>query len=172
MKRPSRNSGFTLFELVLVLILLAAAASLVAPRALKLHERRLDANLRQAHAMARHARSLAVTRGAASRIMFDDNDGRFWIEIEKDPFERPGEFEAPGDEWGTGIRLMEGVRFETLETDAVTFRPDGTSDDAVIVLAAGEEERKGLEIRGATGTSRVLEGDELLYFEWKLAEGR
>jgi prepilin-type N-terminal cleavage/methylation domain-containing protein len=166
------KTGFTLFELILVLILLALAVGIVAPRALPLAEHRLDSNLGEAHAMARHARALAVTRGFSTRIRFDANDRRFWLEIESDPLDHPGTFEDTGDEWGRGIALREGVEFVGLERDEVTFLPDGTAEDAVIMLIDGEDNRKALEIRGATGLSRVVEGEEMDYILWQRQEDR
>jgi len=167
-----RRAGFTLFELVLVLILMALAASVVAPRAVHLSGRRMDTGIRQAHALARRARDLAVTKGLSSRICFNANDRRFWLEVESDPFLNPGAFEPPGDEWGRGIGLLEGVEFQSIDKDTVTFRPDGSAEDALVVLTETGGERKGLEIRGITGLSRVLEDDELDYFIWKQIVGK
>ena len=168
----SPKAGFTLFELILVLILIALAASIVAPRALPLAEHRLDSNLGEAHAMARHARSLAVTRGHATRMHFDANDRRLWLEVESDPLDAPGVFEDPGDEWGRGIGLREGVEFVALDVDTATFLPDGTAEDAILVFIDAEDTRKGLEIRAATGLSRVVDGEELDYLLWLKQEER
>ncbi|MHC4597749.1 MAG: prepilin-type N-terminal cleavage/methylation domain-containing protein [Planctomycetota bacterium] len=172
MRKHHPKAGFTLFELILVLILLALAVGIVAPRALPLAEHRLDSNLGEAHAMARHARALAVTRGYSTRIHFDANDRRLWLEIEFDPLDNPGAFENSGDEWGQGVGLREGVEFDGLDTDTVTFLSDGTAEDAVIVLVDAEENRKALEIRGVTGLSRVVEGDEMDYLLWLRQEDR
>ncbi|MHC4779482.1 MAG: prepilin-type N-terminal cleavage/methylation domain-containing protein [Planctomycetota bacterium] len=165
-----RQAGFTLFELILVLILLAIAVGVVGPRALPLAEHRMDSTLREAHAMARHARALAVTRGFSTRIHFDPNERRFWLEIEADPLGEPGTFTNPGDEWGMGVLLREGVEFDSLDADSVTFRPDGTAEDALIVLKEPEGERKALEIRGVTGLSRVVEGGEMEYLAYRNTE--
>ncbi|MHC5039603.1 MAG: GspH/FimT family pseudopilin [Planctomycetota bacterium] len=171
MRSPSTTGrGFTLFELVLVLLLLALAASIVAPGALYLSERRMDASLRNAHAMARHARSLAVTRGIATRMCIDSDARRFWLEIENDPFNHPGVFESVGDEWGEGIQLLETVRFDFVDVDQITFRPDGTAEDALIILAETNGERRGLEVRGITGLSRILEGEEMDYLAGRMAD--
>jgi len=162
MKSPFlERRGFTLFELVLVLLLISLAAALVAPRAVSLSERRMEASARDMHAMARRARSVAVTRGITARMNFDAEAGSFWLEIEEDPFEAPGVFERAWGAWGEGMRLGEGVSFAEPPPESVLFKPDGSAQDSLVVITDGEGGRIGLEIRGATGLSRVVEGEEL-----------
>jgi prepilin-type N-terminal cleavage/methylation domain-containing protein len=157
-----RRAGFTLFELLLVLVLLALGTALVAPRIAPLAGRRMDSAIRQVHSAARHARSIAVTRGTGARLCFDAGARRWWLETETDPFGSPGLFEPPGDEWGAGAVLPEGVEFESLPAETVPFRPDGTAEDALVVFA-GAGERRALEVRGYTGLSRILEEEEMGY---------
>lgn len=167
-----REGGFTLFELVLVLIVLALTATFVGPRVLRLADKRLDAAVRNAYALARHARSLAVTKGVSVKLCCDADEGRCWIEVEQDPFGRPDAFAPPGDEWGQGFRVAEDLRFTSYDVSEVVFRPDGTAADALIVLAEIDgPERKGLRIRGVTGLARVLEDDELAAVELEFAAG-
>lgn len=164
------RGGFTLFELVLVLLLMAIAATLVAPRALPLSGRRLDAAVVQAHALARHARNNAVTKGTAVRLRFDAFERRFWIETETDPVLQPGVFEPPGDEWGQGVLLPEGVEIEQADPETVDFEPDGRADECLVVFSAAGDERVGLFIRAATGLSRVVDGEELEYRQRQRAD--
>jgi prepilin-type N-terminal cleavage/methylation domain-containing protein len=158
-----RDAGFTLVELILVLLLIALGSAFVIPRAAPLAGRRMDASMRQVLAASRHARSLAVTSGAGARLCVDAGERRWWLEVETDPFENPGVYEAPGDEWGAGATLPEGVSLEDPGTEAVRFRPDGTADDALLVFAGADGERRAVEIRGLTGLSRILEEEEMEY---------
>ncbi len=164
-RSTSAPAGFTLFELVLVLVLMTVAASLIMPNALSLTEKRLDVTVRNAYAMARHARDLAVTGGAKTRIHFDPVEQRFWLETENDPFQNPGVFSAPSDEWGEGFAPGAKVRMSHVDDTEVVFQPDGTAEDALIAFASESGEEKALEIRGMTGLSRVLEGEELDYVQ-------
>jgi hypothetical protein len=127
----------------------------------------MDAALRQVHSAARHARSLAVTRGAGARLRFDAAARRWWLETETDPFGSPGVFTPPGDEWGAGAVLPKGVEFEA-PPETVAFRPDGTAEDALVVFT-GAGERRALEVRGYTGLSRILEEEEM---DYRMANGR
>lgn len=166
--RPSRQRGFTLFELLLVLVILSLTAAIIAPKTSALSSRRMDACVRQVFAMARHARAQAVTRGLKTRIQINRFDRRVWFEIEQEPFDSPGEFTAPGDAWGEGVTLPEGVEFASVDAETVTFGPDGTAEDARIGFRDKTGEERAVEIRGVTGLSRVLDVEEL---NWQADRG-
>ena len=163
MNRNSRR-GFTLLELILVMIVIFALATVVAPRFSDFFPSfQVRKNSEHLLAWARKARSDAATVGLRQRLMFDTEHKKYWIEYEARPIKEPGTFRLLGGSW-TEEQLPEAVIFDTIdgaEADPsrsgfryVEFRPDGTSTEATIILSNGSGDRSTLRVEGAT--SRVF----------------
>jgi general secretion pathway protein H len=142
-RRPGRG-GFTLVELVVVLAIMAMGAALVLP---SLSGPLESARFRQGGAELKAAMTQARARAAAS--------GRIRaVRIDLDR----GEYGIPAD--NVGRALPEGVRVASVSAPGVKvergvvdvrFFPDGSADDAEVVLADGADSRITLRVDPLTG---------------------
>jgi Tfp pilus assembly protein FimT len=150
----------TLLELILVMMVLFVLAAVVAPRFSDsfpaLQVRKTADHLL---AWARKARSDAATTGLRQRLVIDSQKRKFWIEVEADPFKNPGKFVLVRGAWDEET-LAEEIVFESLEgferdgqKASLEFRPDGTSEDATLVVANERGDRRTIKVVGAS--SRV-----------------
>ncbi len=96
---PPSLRGFTLIELILVLVMSAFLYSLVAPAITSTTGLRLKTTVRRLAAGLRFARSQAVITGNTYQVLFDLDNGAMAIEpVEKEtPYARGGPGEGAGD---------------------------------------------------------------------------
>ncbi|HLY74704.1 MAG TPA: prepilin-type N-terminal cleavage/methylation domain-containing protein [Planctomycetota bacterium] len=155
-----RPGGFTLIELVLVMIVIFTVATVVAPRLTDFFPSfQVRKTSQRLFAWARKARADAATTGLRHRLLLDPQAQKYWIEYEARPFKEPGKFVVLGGSWGEE-RFPDAVRYESIdgaETDSsrsgcryVEFRPDGTSTEATIQIADDRNDRSVLRVEGAS----------------------
>ncbi|MBI3856188.1 MAG: prepilin-type N-terminal cleavage/methylation domain-containing protein [Planctomycetes bacterium] len=155
-----RRAGFTLIELILVMIVIFTLATVVAPRFSDFFPAfQVRKSTEQLFAWSRKARADAALTGIRQRLILDLAKRRYWIEYEARPIKEPGKFTALSGAW-TPETLPEAVAFESAEgaeTDPsnaslryIEFRPDGSSSEATVVLSNDSGDRQTLRIEGAT----------------------
>lgn len=158
-----RNAGFTLVELLLVVMILATTAALVAPsfRGFYAGRQLADAAARLS-VLLRRARTKAATEQLRVRLNIDPDSRIYWLTVEADPFGAPGAFVPPGDAWGRRFTLPNGVQLSRVTIDGedaepvafestsaasasawtpesgsayrIAFEPGGAAPDAVITI--------------------------------------
>lgn len=162
--RVRGRRGFTLIELVVVMLLLAVVATISIPRALK-STPRSQVNL-AARALTRDLELLRMRAIAAKRsvqVRFDASQGFYTAFIDESP-DRSGEMrETASEVQGTGlitrgsvdgvpgVRLPRGVVFGV---GAASGGPDGASASEAIELEGGRvrfDERGSISPYGAGG---------------------
>lgn len=162
----SKRRGYTVLELMLVVVIIVAAASITFPLASYLLERnRVSAALDQVKGRWIKLRSLAMEQGRAYTFKATDGTGQYRIEPDQDV-----ELSADADDepWIEDGQLPEGVIFvkdpAVLRNSTppsgggspepvVTFLPDGTaSSDALLIVGVPGQVPRGLRVRGLTGT--------------------
>lgn len=167
-----RRGGFTLIELILVMIVLFTIATIVAPRFSDFFPSfQVRKSSERILAWARKARADAAVTGVRQRLVIDPSNRKFWIEYEARPMKEPGKFTLLAGAWGEES-MPEGVEFESIE-DAdsdpsrggmkfVEFRPDGTSSEATIVLSNDSGDRQTVRVEAATSKVyiKALEGTQ------------
>jgi len=129
---PWDRRGFTLIELILVLTLLAVAASLIAPRLSGfVRGRALDSEARRLLSVTRAAQSRAVSEGMPMLLWVDAKQGAYGVEKEgtaehTDP--KALEFSVDGN---VQIAVMNLASSATMlrNLPAIRFLPDGTIDE-------------------------------------------
>lgn len=169
-KTPGRRNGFTLIELILVMIVIFTVATVVAPRLTDFFPSfQVRKTSQRLFAWARKARADAATTGLRHRLLLDPQSEKYWIEYEARPVKEPGKFVLLSGSWGEE-QFPDRVRFETIEgaeTDTtrsrcryVEFRPDGTSSEATITVANDRNDRSVLRVEGATSKVYIQTQEE------------
>lgn len=143
--RHARRIGFTLIELILVMLVLCIILGMAVPqlRGFLSGSAARDATT-QVMALAQYARAKSAAEGVVYRLSFDLSNGEYWLSA--DAADGTGEFASLGNDFGQTFKLPEGMKvaLERIGTNTTTsrtasssdieFRPDGTSDAVVIRL--------------------------------------
>jgi prepilin-type N-terminal cleavage/methylation domain-containing protein len=150
------QAGFTLLELLLVLLILAVVVGMSIPR-FRHTFRYLQLQL-FASDVARvftYANRRAVARGETLRIHFDVEGRRFWLLRATEA--SPGvEFERIAGKLGRGLSVP-GAIFLDSRAREVTFYPDGRADPFEMLIIEDQEERYRLVTDAWTGRVKLLE---------------
>ena len=139
----SAPAGFTLIELVLVLLILAVLVAMAAPslRGFLAGRQAADAAL-NVLSLTRWARTEAISQGHPCRLNIEG--GAYWLTVQQ-----AGAYVAPGSEMGRRFALPEGASAGFLAADGqkapahVQFYPSGRCDTATIEL----RDRDGQSLR-------------------------
>ncbi|MBP8255903.1 MAG: GspH/FimT family pseudopilin [Opitutaceae bacterium] len=140
-KRTSRErAGFTLIELILVMALLAIAASLAAPQMASFFRgRTLDQEARRLLSLTHYAQSRAVTEGYPMLLWIDPASGQYGLEIQSgyvSEDDRSVQYEVDPTISMETVASTAPAPYEDeeLATDTtqegILFRPDGLVDSS------------------------------------------
>ena len=157
MKARSRLEGFTLIELIIVLVILSVITALVAPKLTQsLSRMNVESTARRVASALRLARSLAVTEKVPYGAMFDMNADMLTVI----PYQRTPEEEDTLESEANytlsprvymltdGVHLKEGVALngETVTTGAfqMAFFPGGGTSGGEVVL--GDDEGRSFSV--------------------------
>jgi len=100
--------GFTLFELLIVMVLVAIAMGIAAPTlGLFTGSRHIKNSSACFLALADYGRSQAISEGRPYRLNIDTEKGIFWLTVQAN-----GDFEMLGSEMGREFLLPEGVEIK------------------------------------------------------------
>lgn len=161
------NRGFTLAELILVVILLTLVIGIVAPRfSDTIPAARLSRAGTEMHAVIQKVRADAVILVRSYQLNLDPDAGAYWVTVEEDPLKAPGEYVQAGGPLRDVFQLPSGVVFGTISGAPAsttgtgylfTFKPDGTVEGGSIVLSIPDGPSRTLTIDGATSNVEVSE---------------
>jgi prepilin-type N-terminal cleavage/methylation domain-containing protein len=122
MRRPAthpRAAGFTLIELVLVMLVIAVIAAIIVPSMLSFAAgRRTQDGVAMVLALSNFARTQAVSEGTVYRVNFDGNARTVWVTKQVD-----GEFVPATGDYGQHFTLPQGVRMSAQVTAASVAVP-------------------------------------------------
>jgi len=152
--RQSHPRGFTLLELILVLVLVSALLALAAP-SLRRFARARETTDAASHllALTHLARSQAVAQAQVWRLNIDPDAATYWLTVQQ-----AGAFVNPQREYGRLFRFPAGVSVTVDGSETpdgmpyVQFYPDGRSDPATIELA--DPDGKALQVSCPTLSER------------------
>jgi len=145
-----QGNGFTLFELLVVLVIAGILLAIVVPRLDgTLETLELRSAAREVHGALRQTRALAQVAGEPVPWTLDVRENRFWIGSE-------------GDRRGKALDPRIALSLYTAEQTVITedrasilFYPDGTASGGEIRLALGDR-HIDIHVNWLTGRSRVL----------------
>lgn len=121
-----RARGFTLLELVLVMLVMSIAVAVAAPSLRNfIHGRKSADAAAHVIALGQYARTQAVSTGAVYRLNVDTSSGGYWLTAQ-----RGAGFAELGNEFGRHFGFPEGTAAQWLSTaagqrDYIDFHPDG-----------------------------------------------
>ena len=134
--QSERSVGFTLLELILVMVILSTVLAMAAPSLRGFFaSRQIQDAAAQILALTQFARSQAVSEGTTYRLNFDPDEATYWLTANQS-----GAFEELGVEFGRVFELPKDteLELENVERDGgesyVAFEPQGTVTPATIKL--------------------------------------
>lgn len=160
--------GFTLLELLVVLVIISLIAGFVGPRlGGSLTRLQLKTGTKKVASALRYARSQAASRCTPYVALLDFEDSTTTIQVhrpETDGEESATEADDLHNPRPRHFRLPEGVRFDQAisgdeEWDAgifvIGFYPDGASTGGRVILADEKDRRYAIDVDFITGTVTV-----------------
>jgi general secretion pathway protein H len=180
-KPVTGSKGFTLIELIVVLVIISLMTALVTPRLIgSLTKMNLKTSAQKISSFLRYARSQAVSEQTVYHAVFDFENNSMYIKNEKPPDEQDTYFKAEIESAETdnsksgrsGIQsyiFPEGVVIKKAiianeEIDSgsfnIIFYPAGSSSGGIVVLMDEKERRYQINIDFITGIISLSEPDE------------
>ena len=165
MRRSSHNFGFTLMELVLVLVVIAICAAISAPNLRGFARGRTLPNTATAlMTTARWCRVQALSDGVEYRLNLDAAASKWWVTKDDGT---GANFTDVTDDLGREYAMPEGVTISDITFQGqmpaadvgtyISFRPGGKTDAAKITLSSGDF-TVVVGCDTPLGSYRVLEG--------------
>ncbi len=181
-RRARARSGFTLIEIMAVVLILLMIAAIVIPRVSLIASQAALDDAKQLAATLDFAREKAIALGRAHRVVLDLDHAQYWIEAQPPPATTPpilawAELEelplvAPRTNTRefTALRgsqptpLDANVHITAVENESsqaneglaqIAFEPDGATSAAQIWLTAGDDVRVRIEIAALADPTRV-----------------
>jgi type II secretion system protein H len=163
---PGRQRGFTMIELVVVLLIITLSAALVTPSLSRFSKSiELKGAAQKVSVILRYYRSEAVHRGTVYQVLFNSETRE--VKVQSIEPEEATEKENKGEKTFTKSYILpEGVQIKEVEAPdpqfpsdfpAIEFYPNGGSNGGTILLDT--QNRKGFKIKVnfLTGTVKIEE---------------
>ncbi len=161
-KRPS--SGFTLLELVVVLVILAGVAALVAPRLVFLQDMALRNSSRRVVTLLRYLDERAVATKRYYRLKINLDEKRIAV-VQLTPL---GEEQQPDDPFLQRNPLSDGVGIIDVTTNrlgktadgsvSIPYGPGGLGEPFLLHLGAIDKKQFTIQALPVSATVRLAEG--------------
>lgn len=160
----SGSRGFTLMELLVVLVIAGLAISLVGPAFQRLLPGlTLEAETRKLAALLRHARSQAILSGAPVAISLDAESGGLRLSYREQPYVLPEHFSL-------ALEAGPGVTDAAVGVTQILFYPRGDSSGGSLNLALDDGRNEAVSVDWLSGRVQrglLLEAPPLLNEEQK-----
>mgnify|MGYP001275834510 CR=1 FL=1 len=161
--RLNNQSGFTLIELALVVVILGLLAGLSLPMLSSLEPNRLNSTARRLAGTVKYLYNEAVMSGTEHRLIFD-LAGNSYHAMQVEP---SGELQPLGNQ-GRRYQLPDNVRLESVFQPrrgeyrdgqmTTTLRPEGWLEETIIHLADANQHKLTLRLVPLTGLTEIYEG--------------
>jgi len=152
--RKTRRAGFTLLELILVMVVICTVLAMAAPSLRGFFGSRKTADeSARILALIQYARSQAITEGRVYRLNFDMDQGHYWLTAQDG-----SAFEKLKIEFGRVFAFPEGTtgqwddQLDDATKSYIEFHPTGRADAAVIRLT--DRQGKAFDVQCLSPTER------------------
>ncbi len=161
-RQASRESAFTLIELMVVMVIITLMFGVVFPYVGEKTEINLSAETRAMGGTVRFAAGEAVFRRRPTRLYVDFAANRYWVSI----FGEDG-FQPMTTPLGKSKRPLDGVYLQELWVDGtvynkgtafIQFDPDGGIEESILKLTNDAGDESSLVPDANTGTAEVHQG--------------
>jgi general secretion pathway protein H len=160
-----KDRGFSLLELIVVLVLIGLATSLVVPSLSRVSKTiELQAAAKKVSGILRYYRSEAVNKGLVYQVLFDSESR----EVKVQSIDVSGEKEEDEKKEGTSPKKMyvlpSGIQMKEIDfpspgypsdLPAIEFYPNGTSSGGTILLDSQSHKGYRIQINLFTGGVKV-----------------
>ncbi len=160
-----RDRGFTLIELVIVLVLISLSIALVTPSLGRISgSLELKSTAKKISALLRHSRSEAIQKGNVQQVLFDRDLREIRIQGTESPEEQKGKEEQRTKTGPQKYRLPGGIQIKEVTTGSpqysadfptVEFYPNGASNGAAITLDRENHRALRITVHFLTGLVAV-----------------
>ena len=160
MRQIRDERGFSMMEMMIVLVMIGLMASLAAPSWFEQMPRlETQAQVREVVSKLREARSLAVARKEPAGLCFDTDNGIWTLFLDNNP---ANNVHNTGDSvmatGSLGSRVT--VSHNSFANQDVIFNPDGTAAESGAVCLNAEDNSivYTVDVLASTGRVRMVEG--------------
>ena len=175
MRSPEQRAGFTLLELMVVIVLIGIMTAMILPDMRGTYaDVLLRAASRKIVSLCQLANSRAITLNKTHRLRFERTSGRYFLERQTD--NSASDFrpltELSGMEGVLERRLVVEIQ-KAIEDpasanpwiapsapDTIAFYPDGTAEQAEILLRERSGLRLALRINPVTARVQIIESEQ------------
>ena len=165
------SAGFTLLELMVVLVIIAMMSTLITPSiASALREKGPVATANNLSELLRFAHLSAITRHRSVVVNLDSSRGKCWVTVTRTSFPWLPDDEVPQTRILEAMELPEGTELivtrgpnspmgvdQSAAWETITFGSDGMTEDTVIELVGPGRDRFQIDVYGVTGEVHVRE---------------
>jgi len=163
------DRGFTLLELMVVIVLMATIAMIAIPRFKSLFEVNLKSSMRQLAGTIKFCFNEAIIKQSTIRLNFDVETGMYYHStLITSADSSLGEFVPMPSSVSEQKTLPDGVFFEDIITPRsyekeedeayIMFYPTGYAEKAVIHIKDADENQYTLLVKPLTGGVKIFEG--------------
>ncbi len=160
----NHQTGFTLIELAVVIVILGVMIAIVAPRLGEIGEANLKRSTRHLTGMIHFLREESQAKKTIYRLRFDIQEGRYWAEALTPTSGSTAEFKRAISVIGGEGSLSGQTTFRDVAAGShhddpyLLFTPDGWVEHAIIHLRDGEDRDFSLIVKPLTGDTELREG--------------
>jgi Tfp pilus assembly protein FimT len=160
-----RKGGFTLVELAVIILIIAACVTVVFPKFSNglLDQQRLRSNVSKIAGIAEYARQRAVSTCLTHTLHFNIEQGTYWVTAHT----LDGKLMPMSDGLNLKGRLPEDIRFSGIDfpdirTDledvvAIEFSPQGWIEPATVYVASSKGRKMSIVMHEMLGYVETLE---------------